>query len=182
MLYIFGGLPGTGKSTLSSALARQFNAFYIRIDSIEQALRNSGFVVDGPVGYEVGYKLALDNLRLETRVVADSVNPLGVTRKAWVDVARQAKVPFVEIEIICSDKREHRQRIESRETDVAGLKLPDWKMVEEREYEPWNTEHLVLDTAGRTIDESISALLNLRHKMRYDHMLSNVRPLEYGEK
>ena len=158
MLYIFGGLPGTGKTALSSALAHRCSAFYIRIDTIEQAIRNSGFDVAGPVGYEVGYKLALDNLRLGRPVVADSVSPLGITRKAWIDVARQAKVPFVEIETICSDPAEHRRRIETRTTDIDGLKLPDWKEVVNRKYEVWAGDHFVLDTAGRTVDESISDL------------------------
>lgn len=90
MLYIFGGLPGTGKSTLSAALACRCDAVYIRIDTIEQAIRGSGLGVDGPAGYMVGYALALENLRLGAAVVADSVNPLHVTRKAWVDVARRA--------------------------------------------------------------------------------------------
>jgi predicted kinase len=164
MLYIFGGLPGTGKSTLSIAFARHCNAFYIRIDTIEQAVRNAGITVNGPIGYSVGYGLALDNLRLGNSVVADSVNPLGITREAWIDVARQAQVPYVEIEIICSDMDEHRRRIESREVDVAGLKLPDWKGVMDREYEVWSAEHIVLDTAGRTVAESISNLLGLFDK------------------
>jgi len=61
------------------------------------------------------YGLALDNLRLGNTVVADSVNPLGITRSAWIDVARQARVPYVEIEITCSDMDEHRPAYESRE-------------------------------------------------------------------
>ncbi len=64
MLYIFGGLPGTGKSTLASALAGASGAVYIRVDTIEQAVRDSGLVLDGPAGYLVGYALAFDNLIL----------------------------------------------------------------------------------------------------------------------
>ena len=157
-LYIFGGLPGTGKSTLASALAPRFNAVYIRIDTIEQAMRDGGLNEIGEKGYIAGYRLALDNLSLGNTVVADSVNPLGVTRTAWVKIAEEAHVPFFEIEIICSDQNEHRNRIESRHTDIAGLRLPDWKQIADREYEPWNDEHIILDTAGRTINESISEL------------------------
>jgi len=40
ILYIFSGLPGTGKSTLAKIIARKLNAVYIRIDTIEQGLIN----------------------------------------------------------------------------------------------------------------------------------------------
>jgi hypothetical protein len=36
LLYIFGGLPGTGKSALSRELARQRGAVHLRFDTIEQ--------------------------------------------------------------------------------------------------------------------------------------------------
>jgi predicted kinase len=81
MLYIFAGLPGTGKSTLSQRLARQLGAVHVRIDTIEQARRAAGLPLEGPEGYVVGYQMAPDNLRLGLDVVADSVNPLQVTRR-----------------------------------------------------------------------------------------------------
>jgi len=157
-LYIFGGLPGTGKSTLSSALARHQKAVYIRIDAIEQTLRDGGLIEVGEAGYIIGYNLALNNLRLENCVVADSVNPIGVTREAWIDTARQAGMPYLEIEIICTDKDEHRRRIESREVNIVGLGLPDWKQIIDRQFDAWTSEDVVIDTAGQTIDESISCL------------------------
>lgn len=89
MLYIFGGLPGSGKTTISRLLAERLKAVHIRIDTIEQALRDAGAWVDGPAGYQ----MALENLRLGRDVVADSVNPLTVTRQAWRDVAKRAGIP-----------------------------------------------------------------------------------------
>lgn len=165
MLYIFGGLPATGKSTLSAALSRHNNAVYLRIDTIEQAMRDSGLSVEGPAGYMVAYKVALENLRLGKSVVVDSVNPIEITRKAWRDVAISANAPFVEIEIICSDQEEHRKRVESRQTDVSGLKLPTWDEIAEREYEPWQSKHLVLDTARQSPAESIRSLFRALDKL-----------------
>lgn len=158
MLYIFGGLPGSGKSALSRHLARTRQAVYLRIDTIEQALRDSGGLIQGPEGYMVAYAVAADNLRLGLTVVADSVNPWAVTRAAWRNVAVQAAVPFVEIEVVCSDAAEHRRRVETRAADIAGFALPTWDDVVHREYEPWATARVVVDTAGQTEAQSTAAL------------------------
>jgi predicted kinase len=158
MLYIFSGLPGTGKSALSRHLARTRHAVYLRIDTVEQALRAGECQIHGPEGYMVAYAVAADNLRLGLSVVADSVNPLALTRAAWRNVAVEAAAPCVEIEVICSDAAEHRRRVETRAADIAGFALPTWDDVVRREYEPWDTPRVVVDTAGRTVAESIAAL------------------------
>lgn len=146
-----------GKTAVASGLAREIGAVHLRIDSIEQALRNSGVDVSGPEGYEVAYAIAEDNLRLGRIVIADSVNPIAVTRAAWRGVGERAGRRYVEIEVVCSVQAEHRRRVESRTADIAGHELPTWPEVCEREYEPWEA-HIVVDTAGRPVEASVSAL------------------------
>jgi len=46
MLIVFAGLPGTGKSSVARELAGKLDAVWLRIDSIEQAIRESGFCQD----------------------------------------------------------------------------------------------------------------------------------------
>ncbi len=158
MLYIFGGLPGTGKSTLSAALSQVLRATYLRVDIVEQALRVTDVWVDGPVGYIVCYELAAQNLRLGLDVVADTVNPIGETREAWRNVAEALDVPYAEIEVVCSDDDEHRHRIVSRVSDIAGLVLPTWEEVKSRRYDVWDRDHIVIDTAHQTVSESLLTL------------------------
>lgn len=159
MLIIFGGQPGTGKSSISRLLARRIGAFWLRIDTLEQPIiaAYGGDIAD--VGYRAGYGVAEENLRLGQTVIADSVNPLAVTRDAWRAVANRAKTPSVEVEILCSDKDEHRRRVELREPEIPGLRLPTWREVVAREAEPWTREHIVVDTAGRGVEECVEELI-----------------------
>ena len=155
MLIALGGLPAVGKSSLARALAQRIGAVNLRIDTIEQAMRNVGFNVSGPEGYLAARDLAEDNLRIGHTVIVDSVNPLAITRDYWRATAARMSVELVEIELICSDEREHRERVESRTADIQGHALPTWQQVLDRRYEPWKTAH-VIDTAGRTPEDTLS--------------------------
>jgi predicted kinase len=160
VLIVFSGLPGVGKTVIARELARQIGAVYIRIDSIEQALRDSGAVRQSldDAGYRAAYAVAEDNLRLGYTVVADCVNPLQLTRDAWVEVAKKAGVRAVEVEVTCSDAAEHRRRVETRVSDLPGLRPPTWDEVLAREYHPWDREHIVIDSARCTIEQGIAMI------------------------
>jgi predicted kinase len=155
MLVIFSGLPGTGKSTLAQRLAAHLGAVWLRIDTIEYAIADGDEAAAvGEAGYRVAYSVAEDNLRLGRTVIADSVNPLEITRRAWRNVAERNSVKAVEIEVVCSDGIEHRRRVETR----VSLIPVSWQEVVEREFEPWIGNHFRLDTAGQDIERSFAAL------------------------
>ena len=147
-LIAFAGLPGTGKSTIARAVAAELDAVYLRVDTVEQALRRSGEVARlVTAGYEVLYALCADNLVLGRVVVADSVNPFALTRAAWRETAERAGAHFLAVEIVCTDTAEHRRRVETRKADIEGFELPDWQAVVDRDYEDWADADIRIDTA-----------------------------------
>lgn len=159
-LIVFSGLPASGKSSIARALAEEICAIWLRIDSIEQAIRGSG-VVPGSLedaGYRAAYAVAEDNLRLGHDVIGDSVNPWMLTRNEWRAVGTRADARVVEVETVCSDRAEHRRRVESRASEVPGLILPDWQAVIGRDYHPWDRDHVTIDTAKLSLSAAVELI------------------------
>lgn len=160
MLVVFSGLPGTGKTTLARALAVSQDAVYLRIDSIEQSLRDSRLMGGevGSSGYAVANAIALDNLNNGRLVVADCVNPVQHSRAAWAVTAAKANCRLLNVQVLCSDEDIHRQRVEARIGDLPGLVPPTWQSVSQHEYEPWQTAPFTVDTA-RVSAQTAQALI-----------------------
>jgi predicted kinase len=160
MLVVFGGLPGTGKTTIARAVAERCRSTYLRIDTIEMALWSTNVADDvGPAGYVIAYALAEANLKLGQIVVADSVNPVTATRTAWRAAAAAASSRILEVEIVCSDAAEHRRRVENRTADIPGLVPPTWAEVVARDYEPWPEPHFVIDTTRLQPAEAVATII-----------------------
>lgn len=158
ILFILSGLPASGKSTLSKFIVKQYKATYLRIDTIEQGLKDlCNIPVEGE-GYGLAYRIAADNLKLNLNVVADSCNPINLTRKEWQEIAQSNNCDYINIEIICSNKLEHKKRAEFRRSEIENLILPEWNEIENREYQDWDGERILIDTANKTIEESENEL------------------------
>jgi predicted kinase len=164
VLVSIGGLPATGKTAVARSLAVQLGAAYVRIDTIETAIAraegSSRQTNDWELapGYEVGYDVAVDQLRNGLDVVAESVNPVRASRDAWRDAGLGTGARVVEVEIVCSDVTEHRRRAEERVLDVVGLTKPTWEQITNREYDSWDREHVVVDTAVSGVDDAVRLL------------------------
>jgi len=166
VLISLSGLPGVGKTTVARELAAQIGAVHLRIDSIEQALRNEGIQVEGE-GYAVAYAVAEDNLRFGRVVISDCVNPDRGTREAWRAVADRAGVRMVDVEIVCSDSDEHRRRVEVSGGRYYGTQATDVERCSRSRLSRvgWGTNR---DRYGRTASRAVRSCLVLgsQHRRR----------------
>lgn len=139
-LIVLAGLPGTGKTTLAKKITRRLTYVYLRVDCIEApfAAINPKAGQEGE-GYEALINLAYENLQLGLNVIIDTVNPMHLSRKKFLQLAARTKAEMLQFELKIKDAMTHKSRVENRVSDIPGLKVPSWEDVLKREYEPWDS-------------------------------------------
>ena len=165
-LIALAGLPGVGKSSIAWHLAPCFGSIWLRIDSMDQAIWSSGTALSDLFDwtYRAAQAVAEDNLALGLDVIADCVNDCQEVREGWETTAQRTGAEVRWLEVVCSDPVEHRRRIETRSSDIVGLALPNWDAVVARVYDKWNCDHLVIDTAHRSLEMCREEAFNLLRK------------------
>lgn len=84
----------------------------------------------------------------------------------FLELSRKAQAETYQFELTLEDMELHRRRIEERQSDIAGFRVPSWQDVLEREYEEWDE---AIDgpracSSGRTMGNGLfgSALMSYR--------------------
>lgn len=153
LLVVVAGLPGTGKTTLSRALAARLGAAYLRVDAVETALERVTGRPAGIAGYAVVHEVAAANLLLDRTVVVDAVSPVPEARDGWRALAGRTGAALVVLETRLADAAEHRRRVEERAPDLPDQRVPTWAEVVGGGYAPWDEvrdgPRTVVDTADR---------------------------------
>lgn len=165
VLIVFGGRPGTGKSTIARALSLRVGGVLLEIDRIEAPLKAKLRHDVGPLGYNIAYQVATSNLDQGHVVVADCVNPIAVTRNAWASVALGCNATLVQVNVECSDLQAHRRRVEKRLTERPMHGLPDWNSVQARKIDEWPDADVTLDTHHLSVTEAVSSTMHTLHRL-----------------
>ncbi|WP_353889767.1 ATP-binding protein [Galbitalea sp. SE-J8] len=142
MLIAMAGLPGSGKSTIADEVGRVLGLAVISVDPIESAILSAGIDADEPTGlaaYLVAEKLAESILRSGQSVIVDAVNAVDAAREQWVGLAARRGTTLRFVEVVCSDARVHRERLEARDRRLPHIAEPQWHQVEQSldEYGEW---------------------------------------------
>ena len=173
-LIVFSGLPGTGKSALAEAVAREFGIPVFAKDWIEATLLRCELAPTNPerplgsAGYQLLTILAERQLMLGQSVVLDSVASTQSIRSTWRELAEKYNAEWTVIECICSDEQVHRARLGTRQRRIPGWYELDWSEVErvKNYYHLWEEDRLILD-AMQPLQENFKRLfeyLNLEKK------------------
>lgn len=152
VLVVISGLPGTGKTTLASALARRAGAIHLSVDTVEDALLGAGLErsrTTGVAAYGAVRAAAEGNLRLGHTVVVDAVNDSDAARATWRDAAAATGAVLRFVLLQPPPPAEHQRRLRERSRDLRHVPEPTWAQVQQRaaDYEPWTGEVVELPSA-----------------------------------
>lgn len=165
-LIVVSGLPGVGKTSVAAAIASRMRAVHLSIDAVEEALLGCGLPSTRRVGvaaYEAARVMAELNLRLGRLVVVDAVNDSEEARQTWRSAADAVDVELIFVHLVVSDEGAHRRRLVGRRRGFSHVSEPTWVDVQRRrvEYDPWNDDHIEIDTSLHTLEETADSLISL---------------------
>jgi predicted kinase len=179
-LIVFSGLPGVGKSALAARVANRLGCAWIRIDAVEEAILEAGL----PRSFETGLaaylgarNLARDQLRIGESVLIDAVNGVAAARQMWNELSQEFGAARPTIYVVCSDRGEHRRRVEGR-TIPPRLPRLTWGEVLGREFEPWTEAVLTVDSS-HPLTESVSKIVDYCGKLARERKQRPQRPTAF---
>ncbi|PWK88313.1 putative kinase [Lentzea atacamensis] len=166
---LIAGIPGAGKSTLAESLARTLRRPIVSMDWLLGTMTPfeelDGFAVS-LVDLNVAASIAR-HVQLGIDVVVDVAGHTRANRERLRELTERLGGVFVGVECVCSDENLHRERIEGRDRGIPGWHpTVPWTHVERMRglWEPWEEDHLVLDSAVETPESSLKRVLGAMGK------------------
>ncbi len=156
MLFIFCGLPGTGKTTVANFIAKKLNATMISTDHIRKKIFEKPTYQDWEK--ELVYKVMCllgEHLSKTQICILDAVFPKEQHRDAVKEMGKRNKIPVYFVEFVC-DENTIFKRIANKKRVLSDADYQIYLKLK-KEYEPIKFEHIIIDTTAG-MDEAVTAL------------------------
>jgi predicted kinase len=164
-LIIFSGLPGTGKTTLSTLLARQLRLPLVRLDDVVGLLSPAMRAQAAPFWEEMmRLVLALAETHLDQglSVVVDAVF-MGPDRAPAQALAAQYQARFRPVHTIVSDEGLWQRRVEERRAQLpVEWDVATWERIQRQrlDFVPWEPGSALVVDGVEAVEANLARVLH----------------------
>ena len=164
-LILFSGLPGTGKSTLASRLAREQRMPLLCIDDVVGEVPSGAGIEFWDSKVAILLHLTEVQLELGLSVIVDSVF-MNMDRNHAQELARTYRAGFYPIYVFLSDENVWEQRVTARYDEMNSDHVASWERIQHqrqhfRRWEPGTALFIdSLDSADRNYEAVLDFVTN----------------------
>jgi predicted kinase len=159
-LIIFSGLPGTGKSTLASRLARELRTPLLRIDDVTDPVPENAGIAFWDSKIELLLDLAQAQLELGLSVILDSVF-MGRDRLHAQQLAREHAAVFRPVYCFLSDDSLWERRVTERFEALHNDAVATWERIlqQRKHFRGWDQGTALFIDAAHPLEQNYAAVL-----------------------
>lgn len=160
-LIVFSGLPGTGKSTLASQLARELHMALLCIDDVIGEVPAGAGIDFWDSRVAILLRLTEVQLDLGLSVIVDSVF-MNMDRNHAQELARKYDARFYPIYVFVSDDEVWKQRVNERYEEMNNKDVATWERIQhQRErFRVWEPGTALFIDSLHSVDGNYEAVLN----------------------
>jgi len=160
-LVIFSGLPGTGKSTLATRLARELQWPLISIDDVVGEVLEDADVAFWDLQVSILLGLVETQLKLGINVIADSVF-MNMDRHHAQELARKYKYRLLPVHVFVSDEKLWEKRVTARFEELNNKDVATWERIQHqrKSFRMWEPDTALFIDSVHSIDENFKRVLD----------------------
>lgn len=180
-LIIFSGLPGTGKSTLSSRLARELQLPLLCIDDVIGVVPENPGIAFWDSRVQVLLDVVETQLALGLSTIVESVF-MNMDRYHAQELANKYQARFLPIYVYLSDENIWKERVTARYNDKQQ-NVASWENIQHQRqrFRDWDTGTALFVDSLHEVDRNYETVLNFVRNEKVDLQPLAKLPLAEGK-